>query len=150
MRKLLFSFALLALAAPAHAQAPAQGTDHGIGATWIRPVNQIDCSSTVSKSCLLGYTETITPPVGVAGSNVIANCALTGSPSPCIAASATNYAWAPVPGPLYCGQWSVSLVANYLDASGNPTASSAISATVTEPCPFVPVPPTGLGVTLTP
>lgn len=151
MRKILLSLSLLALAVSTHAQAaPAVGTDHGISATWTAPSGQTACSSTVTKSCLLGYTETITPPAGVQGSNVIADCTLTNSPLPCIAAVATSNAWAPVPGPLYCGAWSVTLVANYLDASGNPVASSSISATVTEPCPFVPAAPTGLVITLTP
>lgn len=149
-RALLFAALSLCGVLASRAQAaPPLGTDHSIVANWTAPANQTPCSSSITKSCLLGYTETITPPVGVSGNNVIPNCSASVTTS-CIGAAATSYTWTPVPGPLYSGTWNVSLVANYLDASGNPVASTAISTTVIEPVPFVAGPAIGLNVSTAP
>jgi hypothetical protein len=145
--------ALCLCASAAHAQTV--GVNHAIQAAWIPPSGAVQCSSTVTTSCLEGYTENLVPPAGQTVSVYVnlqttPECDPSASPAVtqnCMASGGTGYTWAPG-GALFCGSWTVSLVANYLDAGGNAATSAAIQASVTEPCPFAPVSPSGLGVSV--
>ena len=138
----VFALAVLALATLAHAQTPAAGTDHGLSGTWIAPTGY---SSTLT---LNGYTATITPPPGVNNVVTIAQCSGTATAN-CIATGATSFAWMPG-GTIYCGQWTISVVANYTDSTGAAQVSAPLTTTVSEACPLVLSPVTGLTVTTIP
>jgi len=126
---------LLALAAiPAGAQT--LGTDTKISTSWTQPAGYSACSSTLTKGCILGYTETIMPPAAVTTGNiVIAACTLTNTAG-CIGAQSV-WTWTS-PTPLSCGTWSVTVATNYLDGNGTAGVSAPSSAvSLVEPCPFV-------------
>lgn len=132
IKKLLILVLVFGLALTGHAQTPALGTHTGILASWTAPVG-VACSSSVTTACVKGYTETVTPPAGVPGVNIVS------------VGLVSSYTWKPG-GNLYCGTWMVSLVANWLDGSGNAVASAPVTATAVEPCPFVPSPVMGLSI----
>ena len=129
MKKLL-AILILGLAGSIHAQT--LGTDTGLQISITAPLGS-QCTTTLLTSCLKGYTATITPPV--AGSTpIVVPIGLV-----------STYTWRPG-GDLYCGTWSISLVANWLNASGVATPSTAVTGTAVEPCPFVASPVTGVSV----
>lgn len=127
---------MLFAAGTAMAQTPATGTDHGLSGTWGAPTGY---SSTLT---LNGYTATITPPTGVTGTITVGQCSSTVTTN-CIAAAATTFVWKPG-GVIYCGTWTISVVADYTDSSGNPQVSAPLTTTVAEACPLVVSPVTGL------
>lgn len=137
MNRSLFAFlAILALAGGCYAQTtPPASTYHTIAESWTAPVSwngtgsSVPCSATVTTYCVSGYTETITPPPGVTGTTVVN-------------ATTTSYSWAPG-GPLYCGTWNISVVANWLDGSGAPAVSAPLTGTTVVSCPFIASPATG-------
>jgi hypothetical protein len=140
--KRTFFLALVALAAavcapPVHAQTtPAESIYHTINESWTAPVSwngtgpSVPCSATVTTYCVSGYTETLTPPVGVTGTNVLA-------------VTTTSYSWSPG-GALYCGTWTVSVVANWLDGNGVAAVSAPLTGITVVSCPFTASPATGL------
>jgi hypothetical protein len=138
MRKLLLIMLVCAIAPLMHAQTPPLSTYHTITEQWGAPASwngtgtSVPCSSTITSFCVSGYTETLTPPPG----SPIGPILLT--------PSGVVYSWSPsAGGALYCGTWNVSIVANWLDGSGQPVSSSAITGSTIVPCPFTPSPATG-------
>lgn len=142
MLKKFILLGVLAYSLHAYAQVPAAGVDHGLKATWNSP--SIYCTTTTTSACIKDYTETITPPTGVT-SGVIP---LTVTSSSDVSGVVTS-SWKPG-GTLFCGTWTVSVVANYLNFGGVAATSNPVSTTVLEPCPFVANPVTGLGISLIP
>lgn len=138
---LFFGFLFLAAAVANGQTVPPQGINTGIQVNWTPPTGTA-CSATVTSSCIQGYTETITPPLGAPGGNVvIPNCNLAVTTG-CIGAVST-YTWKPG-GNLYCGNWGISLVVNWLNGSGVAVASTPLTGVTNEPCPFVASPATGM------
>lgn len=139
MRRIFAVIGLIgALALPAIAATPVASTQYQhIKNTWNVPNSTYpDCSTTVTTSCLNTYTFTATDPNG--GANIVT------VPNGGIAAGgAFTYSWGPG-SYLYCGTWTTSVVANYLDSGGVAVSSSAISTTAAVPCPLVASPATGL------
>jgi hypothetical protein len=85
------TLALLAIAFSAYAQAaPASSTFHTLQTAWTAPAGSVPCSATVKTACVNGYTEVITPPAGVTGTNTVMALG-----------SATTASWTPG-GTLYC------------------------------------------------
>jgi len=128
-------FALFALALSASAQTPALSQYHTITEQWGAPLSwngsgsSVPCSANVTSFCVHDYTETLTPPTG----SVVL-----------LTASGTTYSWSPTSGgALYCGTWTVSIVANWLDGSGNPVSSAPLVGSTVVPCPFVASPAVG-------
>lgn len=108
------------------------------------------CTSTVQKSCLLGYEATYTAPQN-GGDTVVPTCNPYASPAVttgCIGLVST-YTWSPG-GFLYTGNWSISLKAVGLDANGVIAKSSAALTSVVVPVPFLLSPATGITAALKP
>ncbi len=125
---------LLALAMVAAGSVPAQtlppaSTFHTITYSWGAPAASVNCSATVTTSCVSGYTLTVTPPAGVTGNNVFNTTALTQDFTP--------------GGFLYCGTWNGSVIANWKSDTGASVPSAAISTTTQVACPFKANPATG-------
>jgi len=125
------------------------GSDGGIKTTWYFSGTAQNCSTTTTTNCISSYTETFTPPQSQAVTVITIPTALCAAPATsCIqsgtGASTSPYlsVWRPG-GKLYCGQWAITLTANWLDGNGNPQALSA-QGTMNEPCPFTGSAPTGL------
>lgn len=142
LKKVAVLVVALLLALSAHAQTPGAGTDHGISGSWSAPTGY---SSTLT---LNGYTATITPPPGVTSSVTVGQCA-AGATTNCIASGATTFTWKPG-GVIYCGTWTISVVANYTDSVQGPEVSVPLTTTMTEACPLVLSPVTGLSATAIP
>lgn len=133
------------LAAHAATTAPVSTQYQHIANTWNAPNSTYpDCSATVTTLCLSSYTYTATPPANTGGPSVAT------VPNGGIGAGAqVSYTWGPG-GFLYCGAWTLSVVANYVDSTGASVSSSADTANVTVQCPLAPSPATGLSGTLGP
>lgn len=130
--------ALAAIVLPAQSLPPAS-IYHTITETWAAPANwngtgpSIPCSGTVTTLyCVSSYTETLTPPPGVAGSIILT-----------VPGSSVSNPWAPG-GALYCGTWSISVVANWIDGTGTPVASAPLTGTTNVACPFTANPATAI------
>jgi len=134
----LMLFLVLAASVGLQAQtAPAIGADGGYQVSWTPPAATgfVACSSTVAVSCLQGYTEVVTPPFGSAITFPPCSATVTGN---CLGTTSTIFTYRPASG-LYCGSWTATVAANYLDGSGNPVSSVAVpvGSPAVEPCPFV-------------
>ena len=131
----IFVAGFLWMAAAIAQTVPQASTDHNFVGSWTAPLNQAgtapgaNCSTyggTATVSCIKGYTVTIVTPPGVPGpAPIVTNCA-SGATTNCLKPGDTGFTWTPG-GPLYCGNWSYTLVANWLDDSGN--ASNSVSVT---------------------
>jgi hypothetical protein len=129
--KRIFGWMVVALAMAAGVQAqtaPAIGTDGGYQVSWTAP-------APTTAATLQGFTEVITPPFGPAITFPPCSATVTGN---CLGPASTIFTYRPTGG-LYCGMWTATVAANYLDGSGNPAASAAVPvvAPSSEPCPFV-------------
>jgi len=114
-----------------------------IVSTWTPPnTTYPNCSVNVTNTCLLGYSELLTPPTASGGSTVTIPVCPLGSNVLCIGPVAT-YSWTSG-SYLYVGTWGVSLTAIYLDPTGNQISASAVTTTVVVPSPFVPSPAGGI------
>lgn len=143
---ILALFFFLAAYVPAAAQTNPTGPDGGISSTWNAPVDSVTgnaaptlCSATVKLSCLSSYTETFQPPASTGA----------GPTAVTVANNLTTSTWRPG-GPLYCGVWTLTLVANWVDNLGGTSPSTPITTTATETCSVTtkPNPPTNLKATL--
>lgn len=138
MKKFLITLAFLAASTFAvQAQAaPPLSNFHNIASSWTAPISwngtgaSVPCSATVTTFCVVGYTETFTPPVGVTGTNTLTT-------------TGTSQTFTPG-GALYCGTWGTSVVVNWLDGSGTAAVSAPLAGTVVVACPFNASPATGL------
>jgi hypothetical protein len=135
MMKRIFAltFVVLSMAAAGSAQtAPAIGADGGYQVSFVSP-SVVACPA--GTACLYGYTLVITPPFGASVTFPPCSATVTGN---CLSAASTTFTYRPSGG-LYCGTWSATVTANYLDGSGNPVSSVAVPAgsPAVEPCPFV-------------
>lgn len=135
---LMFAALVACAGTQMRAQTPSLSQYHTITEQWGAPASwngtgvSVPCSASVTTYCVSGYTETLTPPPG----SPIGAILLT--------PSGVVYSWSPSGGgALYCGTWSVSIVANWLDGSGAPVSSAAITGTTPVPCPFTASPATG-------
>lgn len=141
MRKALLLFGLVAAIAlapfVAHAATPASTQYQHINATWNAPNSTYpDCSSTVTLNCLNTYTYTLTDPNGSPSIITVPNGGIA-------AGGLVAYNWTPG-GYLYCGTWTLSVVANFVDGSSQTVASSADTVNVAVSCPLVASPVTNL------
>lgn len=140
MRKVIIALLLAgALSVSVKAQSvPPASAYRTITESWTAPISwtgagsSVPCSVTVTTYCVSSYTETLTPPPGVTGSNVVT-----------VAATATTNDWTPG-GALYCGTWGISVIANWLDGSGQAISSAPLTGTTLVACPFTASPATGL------
>ncbi len=121
----------IALALPAiAATAPASNQYQHIKNTWNVPGSAYpDCSTTVTTSCLSSYAFTAVDPTGASNVATVPNGGIA-------AGGVVSYTWGPG-GYLYCGTWSTSVVAVYLDSSGASVSSSPVTSTAAVPCPLV-------------
>lgn len=143
---LLFLVFVLA-ASTASAQSSPTGADGAIPITWTAPLDSVTgnanptlCTGAVTLACLSSYTASFQPPVTGLGSTTVT-----------VANNVTAYTWRPG-GKLFCGSWSVSLIANWIDNLGHTSPSTAATTTVDEPCTVTtkPNPPTNLKAVLAP
>ena len=137
MKLKIAALALAFFAASCFAQtAPPASIYHTMTESWTAPLSwsgtgsSVPCSTTLQTYCVSSYTETLTPPQGVTGTIVLT-------------APTTSYAWAPG-GFLYCGEWTVSVVANWRDGNGAAAVSLPLVGTEVVPCPFTASPATAL------
>jgi hypothetical protein len=140
----LLAVALIMTAASVFGQTkPVSNQYQHINNTWNVPNSTYpDCTATVTLNCLSTYTYTATDPYGAASINTVPNGLL-------LAGATFAYNWTPGSF-LYCGTWTASVVANYIDGSGAGVSSTADTVTVAVSCPLVASPVTNLKVTLAP
>jgi hypothetical protein len=132
------ALALLLCAPALHAATPPGSTQYQhINSTWSAPNTTYPvCSATVKTYCLSSYTLNNIDPYGNPSIITVPNGGIP-------AGGAVSYSWTPG-GYLYCGAWTVSVTANYLDGTGSGVTSSTVSTTVQVSCPLTPSPVTGL------
>lgn len=151
----LLAVAVLMLALSAHGQL--LSVDKTLTANFNQPASTQAypmryCAASVADTCVNSYTETLVDPTGKSTTIVIPYSSTD------ISGTAIAHAYTPA-GNLYCGTWGVSVVANWLDPSGKPVDSTALTGSVvamasggtsTNPCPFTGNPATSLKLTVTP
>lgn len=137
----ILAVAVVMYAASAFAATPVASNKYQhISNTWNAPNSTYpDCTSIGSVACLDTYTFMAAPPAGTGGATSI----ITVPNGGIAAGGVVSYLYGPG-GYLYCGTWTVSVVANYRDDAGASVQSSADSATVVVPCPLTASPATNL------
>src|SRR5215469_5725937 len=111
------------------------GTDGGIKLSFYFTGTAQNCSTTTLTNCISSYSGAFTPPqnqtvavitipTAMCSGTAITGCIASGTG---VSTGPFVVVWRPG-GKLYCGQWSISLTANWIDGNGNPQALSAQGA----------------------